>query len=140
MNTRKLKVYTASKLTHGPMWVNLNWPEIEIVARWPFGHADTQGNPAWPENCEAHGSIFWKHDEEDVRAADVVLVYASGDSDVLRGALIEVGIAIALQKYVVIVGECLSYGTWKYHPQVLRTKTMDDARSVLKLIASGLRE
>ena len=36
MNTRKLKVYTASKLTHGPMWVNLNWPEIEIVARWPL--------------------------------------------------------------------------------------------------------
>lgn len=133
---KKLKVYTASKLSKGPMWMNLKWPEIEIVARWPFGHSDERGNAAWPEDCPAHGVVFWTHDYDDVLRADVVLIYADKE-DVLRGALVEAGMALALNKYVVVVGDCPSYGTWKYHPHVLRVKTMQDARSVLKLIASG---
>lgn len=133
----RLKVYTASKLKEGPRWRNLaqEWEEIEIVARWPFLHVTTDGEPGWPSDCAAHGSIFWQHDHEDVARADVVLVFADRDTDVLRGALVEAGMALALGKPVIVVGDNPGYGTWQYHRQVHRVATLGDARSVLRLMA-----
>lgn len=133
----RLKVYTASKLSHGPLWRRLRdeWPEIEIVARWPFLHVTDDGEPGWPSDCAAHGSVFWKHDFEDVDRSDVVLVYGDTE-DVLRGALVEAGMGIALDKIVIVVGHLPSYGTWQYHSAVKRVETLADARSLMKLIAS----
>jgi hypothetical protein len=134
----KIKVYTATKLKHGPFIrdVIAKWPEVEITSRWPFSHVDGD-EPMWPGDCAAHGSIFWTHDEEDVRKADVVLVFGH-DSDVLRGGLVEAGIGIGLGKRVVVVGTNPSYGTWQFHPLVYRVKDMDTARSFLTLLAYHL--
>ena len=134
----RLKVYTASKLKEGPRWRQLaeEWPEIEVVARWPFLHVTADGEPGWPDDCAAHGSIFWQHDHEDVANSDVVLVFSGDEGDVLRGALVEAGIGIALGKTIIVVGDNLGYGTWKFHPQVKRVATLDDARSILRLMAT----
>lgn len=133
----RLKVYTASKLKEGPRWRQLAaaWQEIDIVARWPFLHVSEDGAPAWPEDCAAHGATFWKHDHEDVMRADVVLLYGAKE-DVLRGALVEAGMAIALGKPVIVVGENAGYGTWQYHALVHRVAHFEAARSVLKLMAA----
>lgn len=135
----KLKVYTASKLDCAPIWRALrdDHPEIDIVARWPFLHVGSKGDPEWPSDCAAHGSIFWQHDFEDVARCDVVLVYGA-ETPVLRGALVEAGMGIALGKIVIVVGDNPSYGTWQYHTQCRRVASMGAALSLMRLIASGL--
>lgn len=132
----KIKVYTASKLKEGPRWRQLanDWPEVEIVARWPFLHVNGEGAPAWPDNCAAHGAVFWQHDFEDVANSNVVLVYGE-ESDVLRGALVEAGIAIGLGIPVIVVGKNAGYGTWQFHSLVRRVDNFEAARSLLKLMA-----
>jgi hypothetical protein len=133
----RLKIYTASKLNRGPLWRKIasDWPEIEVVARWPFLHVTADGSPGWPDDCAAHGSVFWQHDHEDVAKADVVLVYGHPE-DSLRGALVEAGMGIALGKTVIVVGEHPAYGTWQFHPQVRRVPSLESARSLLRLMST----
>jgi hypothetical protein len=134
----RVKVYTASKLSDGPLWRQLSkeWPEIEIVARWPFLHVTDTGEPGWPRDCTAHGSIFWQHDHDDVAACRVVLVYTP-IGGTLRGALVEAGMGIALGKIVIVVGDHPDFGTWQFHPLVKRVATLDAARSLLRLIGTS---
>lgn len=133
-----IKVYTASNLSNGPLWRKLrnDWPEIEIVARWPFLHVTDNGAPGWPSDCAAHGSVFWQHDHDDVAASDVVLVYGHEDK-ALRGSLVEAGMGIAMGKIIIVVGTHHSYSTWQYHPAVKRVPDLEAARSLLRLIATG---
>lgn len=124
----KLRVYTASCLRHADGWkymANDN-QEIEWVARWPTEHCSNV-----PDNS-AFARWFWSQDFEDVARADVVLVFAEGN-DNLRGALVEAGIGIALHKRIIVVGEHVSYGTWQYHPSVVRVKDLPDALETLRL-------
>ncbi len=141
MSTR-IRVYTASKLSEGPLWRRLaiQWgDEIEIVARWPFLHVTEDGSPRWPGNCAAHGAEFWRHNREDVAACDVLLLYGKFEH-VLRGGLVEAGMALALGKVVIVVGENNGYGTWKFHSHVRRVETLDAARSLLKLMSMRREE
>jgi nucleoside 2-deoxyribosyltransferase len=123
-----IKVYGASKLRHAPMWNDLReaWPEILWTARWPYQHVGQV--PDTPD----FASLFWLHDHEDVEKADGVLVYAEPD-DVLRGALVEAGMAIALGKWVLCVGDNPGFGTWQWHPQVSRLPDLDAARALFEL-------
>ncbi len=118
-----IRVYTASKLKHAAMWREMcaATPHLQAHARW-LKHSSI-GTPDTPE----HAAEFWLQDEQDVRDADAVLVYAA-DGDHLRGALVEAGIAIASGVPVVVVGKHPDYGTWQHHPGVTR---MDDLASAL---------
>lgn len=123
-----LRVYTASKLKHAPMWRELcaSTPHLQFHARW-LKH-NSLGTPDTPE----HAVEFWLQDEQDVRDADAVLVMAEGD-DHLRGALVEAGMAIAYGVPVIVVGTHADYGTWQHHPGVTR---MDDLASALLYLRS----
>ena len=125
-----LSIYTASCLRHAPMWLDIHrtCPEVHWTARWPaYVAANVCETPELARN-------FWQDDECDVRAADVVLVYAHGD-DVLRGAICEAGMGIALGKQVWIVGESTanSYNTWQYHPRCLRMPKLISALVAAKV-------
>lgn len=128
-------VYTASKPSHAMLWRQLraDWPEVNFCARWPWQHINDDGTPRWPDD-KAFGSIFWEHDFQDVQRANVVLCYAE-PQDVLRGALVEAGMALGMGKLVITVGESESYGTWQYHSRVLRVKDLSSARTLLRLLA-----
>lgn len=82
----------------------------------------TDGHDCVPDTPE-NAANFWKIDEADVLVSDIVLVYAV-DGDVLRGALVEAGMAIAYGVPVAVVGTSESYGTWQYHPMVKRFETL----------------
>ena len=125
-----IKVYTASKLAQAPLWKRLivEWWEIDFTARWVVQHVGT--TPDHP--CFAR--IFWEHDHADVASADVVLLYAEANEH-LRGGLVEAGIAIALDKKVIVVGEHPDYGTWQYHPNVHRVPDLEHARILLRTMA-----
>lgn len=129
-----IKVYTASKLHHAEKWkVLLNeWPHVDFVARWPHDHVDNI------PDTEYYAKIFWIQDHEDVDLADVVMVYAEPD-DKLRGALVEAGMAIALGKQVIVVGEHPDYGTWQYHPSVHRVPSLEEASVLLRCLSVDKR-
>ena len=142
---RQPKLYIASKTNHAKSWLELRkkWPEVHFVMRWPWqvvadGHDGTVEAPDY-------ASHFWQNDLADVREADYVLVYAEGQFSAienaevyekLRGALVEAGMALALGKQVILVGNAPDYGTWQHHPNVIKVKTLDDARKCLAPIKS----
>lgn len=128
--TRRLRVYTASKLKEAARWSALveAWPEVEFTARWVWGHVGV--TPDLP----AFAKVFWSHDDEDVRTSDVLLLYAE-PGDHLRGGLVEAGMAIAYGLEVVVVGDHPDYGTWQHHAQVHRVASLTQARELLRAMA-----
>ncbi len=130
----RLKVYTAGKLHDAPLWRALRdeWPEVIFTARWPVCHVGT--TPDSP--CFA--KVFWEHDFVDVSEADVVLVYSHSRADQLRGALVEVGMGLALAKEIICVGEHPDFGTWQYHRNVHRVSDLAEARLLLSTMTLSL--
>ncbi|QXV73563.1 putative nucleoside 2-deoxyribosyltransferase protein [Rhizobium phage RHph_X2_30] len=131
----RLRIYTASKLHHAELWRQLrqDWPEFDWVSRWPTEHC---GNIP---DSDTFARWFWMQDIEDVSRCDVCVVFAVGD-DHLRGALIEVGAAIALHKTVIVLGQHEDYGTWQWHSSVRRVRDLDELRTTLNLLAKhGVR-
>lgn len=118
-----IRIYTASKLHHAAMWraIGLSRPGVMFTARW-LKHM-LLGQPEDP----ALAVEFWQEDITDVVAADAVLIYAE-PQDQLRGALVEVGAALAVGVPVITAGESDFFGTWQYHPGVVaRAPTVEDA-------------
>lgn len=130
----RLRVYTASKLAEAPLWRSLReaWPEVEFTARWPVVHVGVTPDAA----CFA--KVFWDQDLEDVGKADVVLVYTPSRADKLRGALVEVGMGLALGKEVIVVGEHPDYGTWQHHRNCHVVSGLDEARKLLQTMVLSL--
>jgi nucleoside 2-deoxyribosyltransferase len=128
--SRAIRVYTASNLSEAPRWRDLveEWPEVKFVARWPFKHVGTV--PDEP----VYAKVFWDHDLEDVASCDVVLVYAEPGQK-LRGALVEAGMALALHKRVIVVGDHDDYSTWRYHKNVYIAADLAMARFLLATMA-----
>jgi len=120
MRNKKVAVYTASKTTHAAFWLELRTlcPEVHWTARWPFFVS------AGVEESPEQASSFWLDDQNDVRAADIVLVYAAKD-DVLRGALVEVGMALEQNKKIYLLGETPSFGSWQHHPNVTHIRGLN---------------
>lgn len=103
------------------------WAEFAFTSRW----IDQIGAiPETPENARA----FWQQDLEDISRSDALVLYAE-PSDTLRGALVETGMAIALRKRVLLVGQNALFGTWQFHPRVSRVKTQDEAYGALHRMA-----
>lgn len=75
--------------------------------------------------------VCWIVDQHDVASCDVLLVYAE-EGDELRGALVEAGMAIALNKMVIVVGNSPCYGTWQNHPNVIYAKDLDHAKRLIE--------
>lgn len=126
----RLRIYFASRISHGKIARKLlaEWPEFTFTSRWPQHHVGKVPDQA------NFAKTFWLHDAEDVAGCDVVLCYGE-PGDTLRGALVEVGMAIALGRAVVVVGECESYGTWQYHPLVHHAGDLREARVLLRTMA-----
>lgn len=118
-----VKVYFASKTCHAPKWIGLRaaWQDrIHFVARWPYMVGVV------PATDPVAAQNFWQDDMLDVSTADVVIVYVE-PGEHLRGALVEAGMALAYDNWVIVVGNSPDYGTWQYHPKVRQADTIDQA-------------
>lgn len=143
--TREIRVYTASKIDHAKMWLALHakWPEVYFTARWP-----SQVLAGMSEG-PIHAQYFWQNDLIDVQNADVVLVYAGEprenvaimqiEYDKLRGALVEVGMGLALGKRIIVVGDAPCYGSWQFHPLVEKVSNIENVRNILSLFQKELK-
>lgn len=131
-----LRVYTAYKLHRGKELIDFFYGSecAFLHARW-LKHIEI-GTKDSPENAKT----FWREDVADVIDSDVVLVYAGPQStDDLRGALVEAGVAIATGVPVIVVGNSKCYGTWQYHPLVIRVPTFMIAHDELEKMNERVR-
>ena len=122
-----VRVYGASLTKHAQMWIDWAEKHSEVVtlqSRWQAKFV--AGATETPQDARE----FWKEDEHDVEASDILIVYAA-DGDILRGALVEAGMAIALGTSVYIIGKSESYGTWQYHPSVTRIGSLTEFAKAL---------
>lgn len=129
-----LRIYTASKLYMADAWKRLREQVVDVkfTARWP--------DQVHLEHGAQSSTVYervWLEDHMDVAKADVVICYGSAE-DILVGALIECGIAIGLDKTVIIVGDSKSFGTWQHHKNVYRAKTIMDAVDLAKELHESL--
>lgn len=124
-----IPIYVASCLRHAPRWRALRHEyrhRFTVLSHWidiaPLKDAD-------PEACREG----WKRNLLEIRDCDFLILYAEPD-DKLRGGLVEAGAALALYKTVVVVGHHPDYSTWRRHPGVLWSPTLEGA---FELILSG---
>lgn len=124
-----IKIYIASKLGYAERFrkMRIQWKMdgIDLHARWFDQAVIEQSGPVAPEDFH----VFWLVDEEDVKDSQAVIIYGE-DKDILRGALVEAGIAIAMGKLVIVVGD-FNYGTWQYHPMVTKAGSFEHAKTMI---------
>lgn len=116
------RIYFASKLEEASRWRALCETCKDIIAHARWLKHNKIGTPNGPE----YAAKFWLEDEADIGTADAIIVFAT-DGQHLRGALVEAGMAIAMKKPVYVIGDHPDYGTWRYHPGVVRVKSIDEA-------------
>lgn len=88
-----------------------------MVSRWPYLTGLV------PDSAE-HAVNFWADDFADIENCDILAVYAE-EGDKLRGALIEVGYALAFSKKIILIGEHPDFGTWRHSGNVIHINDMN---------------
>lgn len=93
---------------------------IRTSSRWVLNDAC---EPT-PENS----AMFWEIDFQDIRRSDWLICQAD---EGLRGALVEVGYALANNIPVILVGDCAEFGTWQHHKSIRKVSNMDEALDIV---------
>jgi hypothetical protein len=116
MNTQyRRSFYVASKTKHAEMWRDLRARGYRVTSTWidEAGEGESASYEDLAVRCV-----------KDVAVADFVLLYCQ-PGEVLKGALIEAGIALALGKRVRCVGYCDSlsrvfnqHALWSMHASI----------------------
>ena len=78
---------------------------------------------------------LWTDIAAEIAACDCLVLYVAPEDFPLKGALVEVGMALALSKAVRVVAEgvdldpvdCKPLGSWARHPLVAFASTVDEA-------------
>jgi len=111
------KIYVASKAYHRPSWRQWRDRGLKITSRW-IDVPDEFIGRTLPQELDF--VQLWTHCIEDVINADVLVLYC-GQGDVLKGAILELGAALAMSKPCFICGDresVLNNGTWLHHPGI----------------------
>jgi hypothetical protein len=124
-----IKFYVASRASipeRGQMWRRWRARGIQITSSW----IDEDGDGQTEDFTE-----LWHRIQREIEQCDVLVLYAETGDFPLKGALIEVGMALGMGKRVVVClpGVSLAHrsmrpiGSWIWHPLVERN---DDLNSL----------
>ena len=120
----KPQFYVASKVKHAPLWRSMRAKGYAITSTWidEAGEGQTSDYTELAERCL-----------QDIKAADFLLLYCK-PGQLLKGALIEAGMALALGKEVRCVGNChtisrvfKSHPLWTRHRNILSAVNAEPA-------------
>lgn len=142
VSTLRYPIYVASKIEHFGMWKELRrkWKphNIDIVSTWIDKIDPATGDK---HKHPLHLAADWIENIRDLTACKTVVCYAEETTQMLRGALVEVGVAIGQHKPVIIVGDpdLACWGSWQYHPLVTYARTLDGARNVIDVMRGRAR-
>jgi nucleoside 2-deoxyribosyltransferase len=97
-----MRFYVAAKIWHAPKFRQLR-DELgfPVNARWIDLESD---NPI----VMYQKDILWQMCLEDVTQSDFLLLYCGDESEEQRGALVEIGMALAAGKPIYAIGHCKS--------------------------------
>lgn len=116
--------YVASKVQHATMWKQHRDQGVPIISTWI--------DETEPGQTKSLGEL-WVRIKEEIRQCDGLVFYA-GPNELLKGAFVEAGIALAFDKPVVAVLNMrlegrthYPIGSWLDHPQVSRAHSVADA-------------
>ena len=101
-------IYTASKTIHAPMWRKLRAEGYNIIATWidEAGPGESESLPDLACRCITEPSD-----------ADVTVLYCE-PHEILKGALVEVGAALASGRQVRVVGTAVNLvSAFVHHPR-----------------------
>lgn len=123
-------IYVASRVKHAKMWRDRVYHRNDpIVSTWIYEDGDGQTESF---------SELWERILQEIKSADRLVIYVGRDDFPLKGAYVEVGMALALNIPVFLflesgVRESLQYpslrplGSWAMHPNVKWCDTLDEA-------------
>lgn len=121
------------------MWRDYRWHGFPIISTW----IDEAG-----EGETADMSELWSRISSEVASANALVIYIEPQDLPLKGALIEVGMALALGKsvFAVMPGFVLEspslrpVGSWLRHPLVTISPALDVALNAAKSVAAPVVE
>ncbi len=121
----KRGIYIASKISHAPKWIALRDAGVPINSTWidrPFLME--------PDDL----TDLWVHCIAEVQNADALVVYRASPEEQLKGALSELGAALALGMPVFAVG--ITGLTIHKHPGIVNCAGLDEAFNAARIVAS----
>jgi hypothetical protein len=115
---------------------------IRCTASWLYGTDDLPlpvGAPSVMTLGPEHDHLkrgWGERDADDVRRADSVVIFTDRLEESKRGgAHVEFGIALGLDKHIVVVGPRLN--VFHHHPIVEQYETWDEGRAAVVAVAHG---
>lgn len=118
----KQRIYIASKTKHAEKWIKLRDQGLNITSTW----IDEAG-PGKSSNL----SDLCERCVREAYQCNLMIVYRE-DGDYLKGAFIEMGIALAAKVKVYLVGPVLPAGSvFTHHPNVYHFSNIEDALNLV---------
>lgn len=127
-------IYTASKTTHAAKWRELRDQGARVIATWIDDVVDKRPHA---EGGAIDHADLWLRCVAEARAASWTLLYAE-PGEVLKGALVELGAALANHRRVAYVGPP-DLLTALRHPLVTHFASLDGAIAFIRACRGGLR-
>lgn len=124
-----MKFYVASKVKHAEFWKMLR-RTIDITSTWIYeaGQGQTADHAELAQRCL-----------DEIAQADALILLCS-PGDILKGASIEAGMALALGKPVFCVGTCETLSkTFTKHPLWHESESVYDAVIDAQVVAAKYR-
>lgn len=125
--------YIASRTHHAEKWRNLKAFGAPIISRW---HSLVEEDGT--DHALSDLGRLWCDINEDITQAAGLLLYVEPDDFPLRGAFVEVGMALTQGIPIAIFAPGVSFdshgrplGSWIHHPLVSMHDTFEAARSAL---------
>ncbi len=132
MEAKVPAIYVASRASvpeRGAMWRKFRETGILITSSW----IDEDGEGQTQDLGE-----LWERITAEIAEADGLVLYAEASDFPLKGAFVEVGIALGMNKPVVVclpdveldVRSCRPIGSWINHPLVTRVDDIERAINI----------
>jgi len=119
-------IYVASRVKHAKEWQEYRSAGAQIISSW----IDEAGEGQTEDMGE-----LWLRILAEVARCDRLVFFARPDDFPLKGALVEVGVALAMGKPVTVClpgvevedRSCRPVGSWMLHPLVRRVDSLAEA-------------
>lgn len=124
-----MKIYTASKTIHAEKWRNLRASGVNVISTW----IDEAG-----PGESASLMDLWIRCVKESSEADLLIAYRA-PGEILKGALVEIGCALASGKRVWFAGDSEGYSFTNHH-LVTKFKTLVDMLKALRRVTEVTAE
>lgn len=111
-------IYVASKAKYGPMWRSWRDAGIPISSTWIDSY-----EPGKIQDWD----LFWSSCVSEVKVADAVVLFVPELTEIVKGAFVEVGVAIACGIPVFSVSDFNNQMSFTSHHLVSRCLTLSEA-------------